>query len=59
MANRLRRPRNWRGETRRQESERRIAALEASVQETHERLNEAFNRIGALEKKTRFTAGGI
>jgi hypothetical protein len=44
----LRRPRNWRGETTRQELERRVKALEASVQSAHDRINEVDERLGEL-----------
>jgi hypothetical protein len=46
MASRLR-PRNWRGETRNQELERRVKALEASVQSAHDRINEMDERHGS------------
>jgi hypothetical protein len=39
-------PRNWRGETSRQELERRVKALEASVQSAHDRINEMDERLG-------------
>jgi hypothetical protein len=41
----LRRPRNWRGETSKQELERRVKALEASVQSAHDRINEFDERF--------------
>jgi hypothetical protein len=47
MASRLKRPRNWRGETRNQELERRVKALEASVQSAHDRINEMDERHGS------------
>jgi hypothetical protein len=52
-------PRNWRGETSRQELERRVKALEASVQSTHDRINEVDERLNAAERKLKFSAGGL
>ena len=38
-------PRNWRGETWRAEYERRVRALEASVQNAHDRINDFNERL--------------
>lgn len=40
-------PRNWLWETRRQEQERRLKAVEASIQSVHDRVNELDERFGA------------
>jgi hypothetical protein len=41
-------PRNWLGETRKEEVLRRLEAAEGNVQEAHLRINELENRINLL-----------
>lgn len=40
------RRRNWMGETKKQELERRVKALEESIPAAHERINDLDERLG-------------
>jgi hypothetical protein len=47
MASWLKHARNWRGETKTQELERRVKALESSLPAAHERINDLDERLGS------------